>query len=45
VSNATTISWGFPGAALATFDKSGHQLLLFVRNKLEVVGSNALGVK
>ena len=44
-SNVATMSWGFPGAASGTFDRSGHLLLLYVRNKLEVFGSNAVGVQ
>lgn len=43
-SNVATMSWGYPGAAASTFDKSGHLLLLYVRNKTEIFGVNALGV-
>lgn len=44
-SNVATMTWGYPGASAGTFDRSGHLLLLFVRNKMKVFGSTALGVQ
>ena len=44
-SNVATMSWGYPGAATGAFDKSGHVLLLYVRNTMSLFGVNAAGVE
>jgi hypothetical protein len=37
-------SYWYPGPAAATYDNSGHLLLLYVSNKMSLFGSSAFGV-